>query len=63
MAVGVQPRADTDLTNTSTVVPLIIHALLQANARRDPNDPGVVDTSTIRNNWLRYPVLLAEARK
>jgi len=64
MAVGVQPRADTDPDKHQYgTVPLIIHALLQANARRDPHDPGVVDTSTIRNNWLRYPVLLAEARK
>jgi len=37
---------------------MIIHALLKAGARRDPADAGVVDTSTIRNNWLRYPVLL-----
>ncbi len=59
MAVGVQPRADTDPDKHQYgTVPLIIHALLQAKARRDPNDPGVVDTSTIRNNWLRYPVLL-----
>ncbi len=59
MAVGVQPKADTDPDKHQYgTVPLIIHALLQAKARRDPNDPGVVDTSTIRNNWLRYPVLL-----
>jgi hypothetical protein len=59
MAVGVQPRPDTDPdTHQYGTVPLIIHALLRANARRDPDDQGVVDTSTIRNNWLRYPVLL-----
>jgi len=59
MAVGVQPKADTDPDKHQYgTVTLIIHALLQANARRDPDDPGVVDTSTIRNNWLRYPVRL-----
>jgi cytochrome P450 len=59
MAVGVQPKPDTDPDKHQYgTVTLIIHALLQAGARRDPNDPGVVDTSTIRNNWLRYPVLL-----
>ncbi len=59
MAVGVLPRPDTDPgTHQYGTVPLIIHALLKAGARRDPADAGVVDTSTIRNNWLRYPVLL-----
>lgn len=59
MAAGVLPRADTDpATHQYGTVTLIIHALLQANARRDPDDPGVVDRSTIRNNWLKYPLLL-----
>lgn len=59
MAVGVLPRADADPDRHQYgTVPLIIHALLQADARRDPDDKGVVDTSTIRNNWLKYPVLL-----
>lgn len=59
MAVGVQPRADTDPDKHQYgTVPLIIHALLQARGRRDPDDAGVVDTSTIRNNWLRYPLVL-----
>jgi len=59
MAAGVLPRADTDpQTHQYGTVTLIIHALLQANARRDPADPGIVDTSTVRNNWMKYPVLL-----
>jgi hypothetical protein len=59
MAVGANPRADTNPDQHQYgTVPLIVHALLKAGARRDPADPGVVDTSTIRNNWLRYPVLL-----
>lgn len=59
MAVGALAKPNTDpATHQYGTVPLIIHALLQAGARRDPADPGVVDSSTIRNNWLRYPVLL-----
>jgi cytochrome P450 len=59
MAAGVLPRPDTTQeSHQYGTVTLIIHALLNANARRDPTDPGVVDTSTIRNNWLKYPVLL-----
>jgi len=59
MAAGVLPRADTDpQAHQYGTVTLIIHALLQANARRDPADPGIVDTSTVRNNWMKYPVLL-----
>ncbi len=59
MAAGALPRPDTDPNDHQYgTVTLIIHALLQAGARRDPDDKGVVDTSTIRNNWLRYPVLL-----
>jgi cytochrome P450 len=59
MAVGAPQRADTDpQRHQHGTVPLIIHALLQAGARRDPRDQAEVDTSTVRNNWLRYPVLL-----
>ena len=63
MAVGVQARADTDPDQHQYgTVPLIIHALLQAGGRRDPDHAGVVDTSTIRNNWLKYPLLLGQDR-
>lgn len=59
MAAGALPRPDTDpAAHQYGTVTLIIHALLQANARPDPAEPGIVDTSTIRNNWMKYPVLL-----
>ena len=59
MAAGVLPRPDTDpATHQYGTLTLIIHTLMQANARRDPRDPGVIDTSTVRHNWLRYPLLL-----
>lgn len=37
-------------------VPMLVHALLEADARPDPEDPAVIDTRTSRRNWGRYPV-------
>jgi cytochrome P450 len=63
MAAGALPRPDTDpATHQYGTVALIIHTLLQAGATPDPDDPGVVDTSTIRRNWLKYPVVLERGR-
>jgi cytochrome P450 len=62
MAAGALPRPDVDpATHQYGAVALIISALLNAGARPDPDEPGGVDTSTVRNNWLRYPVLLGAA--
>ena len=62
LAAGVLPRPDSDpATHQCGTITLIARALLDSNARPDPTDPGVVDTSTIRNNWARYPVLLGRA--
>jgi cytochrome P450 len=59
MAAGALPRPDTDpRTHQYGTVVLIIKALLDADARPDPDDPAIVDTSNIRRNWARYPVLL-----
>ena len=59
MAAGALARPDTDpATHQYGTVTLIIRALLDADARPDPDDPAVVDASTVRNNWQRYPVLL-----
>ena len=41
-------------------VSLIARTLVQHGARPDPQNPGVVDRSTIRNNWSSYPILLNE---
>ncbi|MBL8671621.1 MAG: cytochrome P450 [Alphaproteobacteria bacterium] len=59
LAAGALPRPDADpKEHQFGTVTLIARALLDAKARPDPSEPGVVDTSTIRNNWAKYPVLL-----
>lgn len=59
LAAGVLPRADTDPKDHQYgTVTLIAQALLKHKARPDPDNPGVVDRSTVRNNWAKYPILL-----
>ena len=59
LAAGVLGRAGTTPADHQYgTVTLIAQALLAHRARPDPNDPGVVDRSTIRNNWLKYPMRL-----
>lgn len=59
LAAGLLPRAETQVENHQWgTVTLIIHELLKNGARPDPERPGVVDRSTIRNNWSTYPMLL-----
>jgi hypothetical protein len=53
------PRPDTDPeTHQYGIVTLIARALLDHKVRPDPADPAVQDTSTVRNHWAKYPVLL-----
>jgi len=40
------------------LVPQAIEAMMRANARRDPDDPPEMDTTTARPYWGKYPVLL-----
>lgn len=54
---GVAPSAEDDEPVFGTVT-LMLQALLQAGARPDPADPPVVDTTTSRKNFARYPVVL-----
>ena len=59
LAAGLLPRPDTDpRTQQWGSVTLIAHELLSCGARPDPQCPGVVDRSTVRNNWATYPILL-----
>jgi hypothetical protein len=59
LAAGTLPRADSNAqTHQWGTVTLIALALLENGARPDPDRPGVVDRSTIRNNWSSYPMLL-----
>ncbi|MGA1327809.1 MAG: cytochrome P450, partial [Rubrivivax sp.] len=62
LAAGLLPRPDTDpRTQQWGTVTLIAHELLSCGARPDPRHPGVVDRSTVRNNWATYPILLGRA--
>ena len=59
LAAGMLPRADTAPgPHQLGTVTLIAKALVQHGARPDPAHPGVVDRSTLRNNWSSYPILL-----
>ena len=59
LAAGSLPRAGADAREHHLgTVSLIARTLMQHGARPDPANPGVVDRSTIRNNWSVYPILL-----
>lgn len=59
LAAGLLPRADSVAdTHQWGTVTLIALALLESGAHPDPDQPGVVDKTTIRNNWSSYPMLL-----
>jgi hypothetical protein len=59
LAAGSLPRAGADAREHHLgTVSLIARTLMQHGARPDPAHPGVVDRSTIRNNWSVYPILL-----
>lgn len=56
---GMQPRADTDpQTHQYGIVPLLVRALLQRNARPDPAHAPTRSAHTERPNWGCYPILL-----
>ena len=59
LAAGSLPRGGEDAREHHLgTVSLIARTLMQHGARPDPANPGVVDRSTIRNNWSTYPILL-----
>lgn len=56
---GMQPRADTDpATHQYGIVPMLVQALLERNARPDPARPATRSVLTERPNWGCYPILL-----
>ncbi len=56
---GMVPRADTDpATHQYGIVPLLVRALLERNARPDPDRPATRSDQTERPNWGTYPILL-----
>lgn len=59
LAAGALAKPSTDpAEHQFGTVTLIAQALLAHNARPDPDNPGMVDRSTVRNNWGKYPILL-----
>ena len=59
LAAGALPRSDSVVQSHQWgTVTLIALELLESGARPDPDRPGVVDRTTIRNNWSSYPMLL-----
>lgn len=60
LALGVLPKpgAEKDEDNQYGTIPLVLHALFAANARRDPDNPPEMDQISGRPNWGKYPILL-----
>ena len=55
---GLQAREDTDpATHQYGIVPLLVRALLDRNARPDPAQPPTRSSHTERPNWGCYPIL------
>ena len=55
---GLQAREDTDpATHQYGIVPLLVRALLDRNARPDPAKPPSRSSHTERPNWGCYPIL------
>ena len=58
LAAGIIPKEDTDpLTHQYGIITLTAKKLLEYGAVPNKNKPGVVDRSTVRNNWSSYPIL------
>ena len=58
LAAGIIPKKDTDpLTHQYGIITLTAKKLLEYGAVPNKNKPGVVDRSTVRNNWSSYPIL------
>ena len=58
LAAGIIPKKDADpLTHQYGIITLTAKKLLEYGAVPNKNKPGVVDRSTVRNNWSSYPIL------
>ncbi len=58
LAAGALPKEDTNPeSHQYGIITLTARQLLDYGAQPDPDNPGVVDTSTIRNNWASFPIL------
>ena len=52
---GVSQRA----THLYGMIALVVHAVLQARGRPDPDEPPTLDPSTARVNYARLPLVFA----
>ncbi|MEM9609888.1 MAG: cytochrome P450 [Actinomycetota bacterium] len=60
LAAGVDvATADPGSTMLRGAITTMAHEVLATGARPDPHDPAVLDATTTRQMWGRYPVLLA----
>ena len=58
LAAGALPKENSDSkTHQYGIITLTAKKLIEFGASPDPDNPGIVDTSTIRNNWSSYPIL------
>ena len=59
---GLLPRADADpATHQYGIVPLLVRALLERQARPDPDAKALPASHTERPNWGSYPIVLQPA--
>ena len=58
LAAGALPKENSDSeTHQYGIITLTAKKLIEFGASPDPDNPGIVDNSTIRNNWSSYPIL------
>ncbi|MEY3092994.1 MAG: hypothetical protein RIU67_1777, partial [Actinomycetota bacterium] len=59
LAAGLTAVNSVDAEHTFGLVPCAVQALFDHGARPDPNDPPVMDESTTRPYFGKYPVLFS----
>ncbi len=58
LAIGVDPKPDTDAADHQFgVVPLIVAALLRMGVQQDPDEKAEKDETITRITWARYPII------
>lgn len=57
LAAGLTAANSVDAEHTYGLVPCAVQALFDHDVRPDPNDPPVMDESTTRPYFGKYPVL------
>lgn len=60
LAAGVLPHADDLSEHLYGLVPVAVQAMIDRGAAPDPDDPPVMNTTTQRPYWGRYPVVFTD---